>query len=562
MDAWREIRQKLRNFIMRLSITHVVLLAITILPGIQFQDALFGIWIASLTFVFLTSLVRPVLVAITLPLTITTAGLFLFVIDGVLLLLTDLLTGLEIAGFGWAILGSVIMGVMNIWVQSAVKRLGWLERQRVDDPPEIVTPGWPLRILLVLGLVFGIAFSLSMAFQAALALSTVTGNLSALAAGALVTLLAFSMGIAWLFAEGVEATHRARFSVVVGALTGGSAAIGLALVMTDPIPPPTPPTAGPDVAYWHLSTGSRIAYTHYPARGTPAEAPVIYLHDGPGLAVLEADRAFYSQFARDGFDVYLYDQVGTGQSGRLDNIGAYTFERNLADLDAIRDELGVSEIILIGHGAGAELAARYMSRYPERVQKVVFHAPLPLGEDEQFFYNYAPTASPIGLNPVVEPRLLLAAALAGYGPEAAENLASQAEVSVLLERAFTPKTWVCARHAAQAPPVEHPSFNYYVQLRTTLSAETLPDPRPTLEDNLTPSLVLAAECDYVPWEVVLQYRRALLNEEVFYFEGAGHAIHWTRPEEMAGVIRAFLRDERFPIEPYTHAQNPRPLLTP
>jgi proline iminopeptidase len=562
MDTWREIRQKLRNFTIRLSITHVVLLAITILPGIQFQDALFGVWIASLTFVFLTSLVRPVLVAVTLPLTIMSGGLFLFVIDGVLLLLTDLLTGFDIAGFGWAILGSVIMGVMNIWVQSAVKRLGWLERKREDDPPEIVAPGWPLRILLALGLIFGIAFSFTMGFQAALALSTVTSNLSALCGIALATLLVFSLGIAWLFAEGVEATHRARFSLVVGALTTGGALIVLTLIMSQPIAtaPPQPPA--PEVAYWHLSTGSRIAYTHYPATGEPAEAPLIYLHDGPGLAVLEADRAFYSQFAGDGFDVYLYDQVGTGRSGRLDDISAYTLERNIADLDAIRSELGVSELILIGHGAGAELAAHYMSRYPERVQKAVFHAPLPLWDDEQFFYNYAPTASPIGLNPVVEPRLLLAAALAPYGPEAAENLASQAEMSVLLERTFTPKIWVCARHGDQAPEIEHLGFNYYAQLRTELSAKALPDPRPALEDNLTPSIVLASECDYVPWGVIIQYRQALLNEKAFYFEGAGHAIHLTRPERMAGVIRAFLCDRAFPVEPYTHAENPRPLLTP
>ncbi len=86
--------------------------------------------------------------------------------------------------------------------------------------------------------------------------------------------------------------------------------------------------------------------------------------------------------------------------------------------------MGVNEIILIGQGAGTELAARYLSRYPERVTRVIFHSPTPLADDASFFDIYARTGAPLGPNPVFEPRLLLAAALSVYGPEAAENMAS------------------------------------------------------------------------------------------------------------------------------------------
>lgn len=135
-------------------------------------------------------------------------------------------------------------------------------------------------------------------------------------------------------------------------------------------------------------------------------------------------------------------------------------------------------------------------------------------------------------------------------------------MGMLLERTFTPRTWVCARHSQAAPELEDGGFNFYVQLRAETSARTLPDPRPRLEDNLTPSIVLAAECDYLPWGVVLQYREALLNEEVFYFEGAGHAIHWTQPEPLAGVMRAFLLEAPYPTPPYKRTEDPRPLLSP
>ena len=556
---WRQGMHHLRNLIIRLTIVYLVLLGITALPGIQFKEALFNVWLASLVFVLLTAFVRPVLLAVTLPLTITTAGLFIFVIDGILLLLTDWLTGLEIASFGWAILGSVIMSVMNIWVRSGFMRMGWMKREDEDDPREIVSPGWPLRILLGVGLLLGIVFSGLMAFQMAQALSTLTSNLSLIGAVAYLTLLLLSMGVAWLVAEGLEATHRVRFSLIVGTVTSVVAVGAMVVLLEKPVAPP-PISQEAEARFWDLPTGSRIAYYLYPATGERAETPLVYLHDGPGLAVLEAERIFYRRFAQEGFDVYLYDRVGTGQSARLEDIGAYGMPRNIADLDAIRSELSVNELILVGQGGGAELAAYYLSRYPERVKQAVFISPTPLITEDGLFYNYARTGSATGPNPVLEPRLLLAASLAPYGPRAAEKLASQSEMRLLLEQSFNPQTWVCSRHSAHAPTVANAGFNYYAQVQVDLSTEALPDPRPALADNLTPSLIVAAECDYIPWDVIRQYREALLNDSLIYVEDAGHLIQATQADLLADVIRAFLREAPLPVAPYTRTTNPRPLL--
>jgi len=561
MNRWHEGLRHLRNLIIRLSITYLALLAMSALPGIQFRPGLFNVWAAALAFVLLTRFLRPVLLALTLPLTITTAGLFIFVIDGILLLLTDLFTGLEIGGFGWAILGSVVVGVMNIWLESGFKRLGWLEREE-DDPAEIVSPGWALRVLLMAGLLLGIVFSGLMAFEVVLALSTVTSRLAILAGAAMATLLLVSLGFSWLVAEGLEAARRARFSGIVAGLTTAAGIAALAFIALEPVGGEIEPPPASGAEYWDLPTGSRIATYHYPAIDGRDEPPLVYLHDGPGLGVLEPERVFYRQFAEDGFDVYLYDRVGTGRSGRLEHVAAYGIERDIADLDAIRSELGVHELILVGQGAGAELAARYLSRYPERVRKAVFISPTPLWDDGQFFINYARTASPTGPNPVLEPKLLVAASLASYGPGAAQNLASQAEMGVLLARSFNPWTWVCARHAAEAPEVDRAGFNAYVELRVEQSTEALPDPRPRLAENLTPSLVLAAECDYLPWGVIQQYKEALLSEKVFYFAGAGHMIELTRADMMAEVMRAFLLDRSYPMLPYAGEGSPRPVVGP
>lgn len=69
--------------------------------------------------------VRPIVVVLTLPLTFVSLGLFLFVINGIMLLLVSRLTpgfGLIITGFGPALLGSIVLtivaSVLNLFVRA------------------------------------------------------------------------------------------------------------------------------------------------------------------------------------------------------------------------------------------------------------------------------------------------------------------------------------------------------------------------------------------------------------------------------------------------------------
>lgn len=74
---------------------------------------------ASVILSILNVLVRPILIILTLPVTIISLGLFLFVINAVTLMLTDRLMGgaFDISGFGMALLASVIMSIVNVIVQ-------------------------------------------------------------------------------------------------------------------------------------------------------------------------------------------------------------------------------------------------------------------------------------------------------------------------------------------------------------------------------------------------------------------------------------------------------------
>ncbi len=77
---------------------------------------------ASFLLSILNVLVRPILIIFTLPVTILTLGLFLFVVNAITLELTDYLMGesFEIVSFGMALLTAVIMAIVNLIIQKTI----------------------------------------------------------------------------------------------------------------------------------------------------------------------------------------------------------------------------------------------------------------------------------------------------------------------------------------------------------------------------------------------------------------------------------------------------------
>lgn len=69
-------------------------------------------------------ILRPVLVVLTLPVTVVTLGLFLFVINALMFwAAAEVLDGFRVRGFGAALLGSLIYSVFGVVIDSAIERL-------------------------------------------------------------------------------------------------------------------------------------------------------------------------------------------------------------------------------------------------------------------------------------------------------------------------------------------------------------------------------------------------------------------------------------------------------
>ena len=100
-----------------------VLVADYLFDGITVaQDFMNVLWVA-LVLGFLNAVVRPILIVLTIPATILTLGLFLLVINALLIMLADkLLDGFAVASFWYALLFSLMLSLANSFIDRQEKR--------------------------------------------------------------------------------------------------------------------------------------------------------------------------------------------------------------------------------------------------------------------------------------------------------------------------------------------------------------------------------------------------------------------------------------------------------
>jgi putative membrane protein len=121
----------MKGFLFRLLITALGLwLAATVVPGVQINGwaALLG---AALVLGIVNAVIRPVILVLTLPLTVLTLGLFILVVNGIsLYLVAWLVPGFSLSGLGAAILASIVVGLTGWLASTFVGGSGRIERYR------------------------------------------------------------------------------------------------------------------------------------------------------------------------------------------------------------------------------------------------------------------------------------------------------------------------------------------------------------------------------------------------------------------------------------------------
>ena len=105
-------------FLEHLIVTAALLLLVSnLVRGVHVQG-LGSALVGALVLGFVNAVVRPLMVLLTLPFTILTFGLFLLVVNALMLwLMAALVPGIRVQGFGAALLGSLVLTLLNLAVE-------------------------------------------------------------------------------------------------------------------------------------------------------------------------------------------------------------------------------------------------------------------------------------------------------------------------------------------------------------------------------------------------------------------------------------------------------------
>ncbi len=105
-------------------------IASTLVPGVLI-DNLKTLFLAALLLAVINAVVRPVIVLLTLPFTVVTLGLFLFVINAAMFALIGVfLHGFRVDGFRSALFGSIVVGITSFIGNAFIDREGRFSRYR------------------------------------------------------------------------------------------------------------------------------------------------------------------------------------------------------------------------------------------------------------------------------------------------------------------------------------------------------------------------------------------------------------------------------------------------
>lgn len=111
------------------------------------------------------------------------------------------------------------------------------------------------------------------------------------------------------------------------------------------------PVSKDHVLYWEES-------------GNPKGKPVVFLHGGPGSGTEPSHRCFFDPHA---YRIVLFDQRGSGKSRPYASLHDNTTWHLVADIETLREYLGIDKWIVFGGSWGSTLSLAYAETHPDRV---------------------------------------------------------------------------------------------------------------------------------------------------------------------------------------------------
>ncbi|WP_020385904.1 alpha/beta fold hydrolase [Kribbella catacumbae] len=257
--------------------------------------------------------------------------------------------------------------------------------------------------------------------------------------------------------------------------------------------------------------------------------PLIVVHGAIGLGaryMRDLDRW------ADTFQLVYYDQRGSGGTP-LGDARRVSFAGAIDDLDGLRAGLGLDRVNLVGHSAGAILAALYAGTRPEATASVVLLNPAPPLIPELFQAFQQEMASRRTAADNAERKTIEESALfQARDPETLERHQLNTFVPFFRDRATIEKvalgfTEITAANVQAAPE----------RMMGSLAAL---DPMRRFADIQCPTLLVHSELDPVPVAWAHALATTIPGADYIHLEGAGHFAHLEDADQLANAVLPWL----------------------
>ena len=278
--------------------------------------------------------------------------------------------------------------------------------------------------------------------------------------------------------------------------------------------------------------------------GNPKGIPVVFLHGGPGSGCEPYHRSFFDP---ERYRIVLFDQRGCGRSIPHAELQGNTTQALVADIELIRQKLGINQWMVFGGSWGSTLGLVYAETHPERVLAMVLRG-IFLCRPQEIHWFYQEGASRLFPDywqgyltpiPVAERDALL--------PAYYRRLTSDNE----LERVYAAKAWSiwegrCATLLPSKTVIDHfgDPFTalslariecHYFMNNTFLSDNQILNNAGKLRD--IPGVIVHGRYDVVcPIDNAWQLQQHWPNSELHIIADAGHSA--SEPATAAALINA------------------------
>lgn len=274
--------------------------------------------------------------------------------------------------------------------------------------------------------------------------------------------------------------------------------------------------------------GARLAYDdsgNATSDGTSdaSKVAIVTLHGAPGMGSRANDWEVWSNLS-DEYRVISYDQRGSGESS---DTPPYTHEQFCADLEALRQRLGLGKIVLTGGSYGGMIALEYALRHQENLHALVLRDTTP---SNRFRDSSLDRAMASGF-PMDE---------AGLERLFAGRTTSDDDFRELI-RMIMPLYTVEHDPAAEAKRVAAMKLHYQTHNYAFSQNQPGYDLSARLEEIEVPVLVTVGRHDWItPLAASEEIAREVPNAELVVFENSGHGPQNEERELWLETVREFI----------------------